>query len=184
MLLISVIIQVQERLPAQSNPWYEQSRSMFGSNKKLPEKESKLIMWTLKIKLLMSLPNVLRGHCFNRWTEDLDWYDQRKYDLSFLFCLTQCTVPHGGQLRNLVSPISVEDCLRTWKLPISHSKSQRRTFEEPNVLNSWISLQILIFRMALMRSNITNLKTVYYLHYRGSVHCNEQELGTFHMQSS
>jgi hypothetical protein len=36
----------------------------------------------------------------------------------------------------------------------------------------------------LMRSNITNPKTEYYLHYRGSVYCTEQEFGTFYMRSS
>jgi len=36
----------------------------------------------------------------------------------------------------------------------------------------------------LKRSNITNPKTEYYLHYRGSVYCTEQEFGTFYMRSS
>jgi len=35
-----------------------------------------------------------------------------------------------------------------------------------------------------MRSTITNPKTVYYLHERGSVYCTEHELGTIYMQSS
>jgi hypothetical protein len=53
---------MQERLPAQANPSHEQSTlklliSWF--NKKLPKKESKFTMWTLKIKLLISLPKVL-----------------------------------------------------------------------------------------------------------------------------
>jgi len=38
--------------------------------------------------------------------------------------------------------------------------------------------------LLLMRSNITNPKTEYYIHYRGSVYCTEQEFGTFYMRSS
>jgi len=52
------MIQVQERLKAQSNPSHEQSTlKLFisGFNKKLPKKESKFNRWTLKIKLLISL---------------------------------------------------------------------------------------------------------------------------------
>jgi len=33
-----------------------------------------------------------------------------------------------------------------------------------------------------MRSNITNPKTEYYLHYRGSAYCTKQEFGTFYMR--
>ena len=58
---------------------------------------------------------------------------------------------------------------------ISHSQSQRRTCEGPDVFNSSIRLQILILRRLLMRGNITNLKEVYYSHYRGSDYCTEQE---------
>jgi hypothetical protein len=38
--------------------------------------------------------------------------------------------------------------------------------------------------LLLMRSDIMNLKTAYYFHYRGSVRCTEQEFGTIYVQSS
>ena len=87
-LQFSVITQVQERLPPQSNQSHEQSTlklliSWF--NKKLPKKESKFTMWTLKIKLLISLPKVLGGNCVKNWSKDLEWYHQRTCDLSFPF---------------------------------------------------------------------------------------------------
>jgi hypothetical protein len=74
-LQFSVIVQVQERLPAQSNPSHEQSilkLLVSGFNKKLPKKESKFTMWTLNIKLVISSPKVLCGHCFKNLTKDLD----------------------------------------------------------------------------------------------------------------
>jgi hypothetical protein len=46
-LQFSVIIEVQERLPAQSNPSHEESALKLlisGFNKKLPKKESKFTM--------------------------------------------------------------------------------------------------------------------------------------------
>jgi len=98
MIQFSVMIQVQERFPAQSNPSHEQStlKSLIsGFNKKLPKKESKFTMWTLKIKLLISLPKVLLGHWLKNWRKDLDWYHQRKCDLSFP-SPTWISVPYYG----------------------------------------------------------------------------------------
>jgi hypothetical protein len=42
--------------------------------------------------------------------------------LSF-FCMSRCTVLQGGQLQNRISPISLQDCVRTWIFEISHSKA-------------------------------------------------------------
>jgi len=110
----SVIIQVQERLPAKSNPSHEQSTLMLLISefiKKLPDTESKFTMWTLKIKLLMSLRKVLRGHGLKCWATDLDWYHQGKSDLSF-FVLDSvyCTVLQDfGTTATLSYKISVQD---------------------------------------------------------------------------
>jgi hypothetical protein len=40
-------------------------------------------MWTQKIKLLISLPKVLRGLCLKNLRKDWVWYHQRKCELSF-----------------------------------------------------------------------------------------------------
>jgi len=85
-LQFSVIIRVQERLPAQSNPSHEQSTLKLlisGFNKKLPKKESRFTMWTLKIKLLISVPKVLRGNFLKNSRKEFDWYHQRKCALWF-----------------------------------------------------------------------------------------------------
>jgi hypothetical protein len=63
-------------------------------------------------------------------------------------------------------------------------KSQRRTCEERNLFDSSIRLQIRILRRRLVTRNITNLKMVYYLHYRGGVYCTEHKFGTICMHSS
>jgi len=138
-LQFSVIIQVQERLPGQSNPSHEQSTLKLlisGFNKNLPKKESKFTMWTLKIKLLISLPQFLRGNCLKNLRQDSDWYHQRKCDLSpiiSLFFLTCCTILRGGQLRNWVSRfwykiLSGHGCLKHFPFKIATSDFWKTKF--------------------------------------------------------
>ena len=151
-LQFSVMIQVQERLKAQSNPSHEQSTlKLFisGFNKKLPKKESKYTVWTLKIKLLISLPKVLRGHCLKNLRKDLDWYHQRKCDLS-IFRISNRNV---GILENQIYSIFN---------PTQDSGLEERVNEKQH----------------------HESEAEYYLHYRGSVYCTEQEFGTFYMRSS
>ena len=123
-LQFSAILQVQERLPAQSNPSHEQNTLKLlisGFNKKLPKKQSKFTVSTLKIKLLISLAKVMRGHCLKNSKKDLDWYHERKCDLSFpspawlLYHSTRWTIAK-------LFKILVQDFVRTSMFEYSTSK--------------------------------------------------------------
>ena len=176
-----MIIQVQERQPAQSSPSQEQSTlklPISGFNKKLPKKESKFTMWTLKIKLLISLLKVLRAHCLKNLEKDLDWCHQRKCDLSFR-SPAWLAVPYYmvDNCKTVFQDFRTKFCPHMDGRNILHWKSQRRISERPNLFNLSIRLQILNLKP------ITNPKTECYLHYRGSGYCTEQEFGTFFMRS-
>jgi len=142
-LQFSVIIQVQERFPAQSNPSHWQSTLKLlisGFNKNLPKKESKFTMWTLKIKLLISLPKVFRGHCLKNLRKDFDWYHQRKCDLSFpspawlgvpYYGLDNCeTVFQDFGARFWDNILSANRCFRYFAFEIATSE-----FWKPNLFN-------------------------------------------------
>jgi hypothetical protein len=99
------------------------------------------------------------------------------------YCLTRHTKSRSGQPQNCFSKFWDKILSARESSNISHLKSQRRISERPNLFKFSIRLQILILRRVLTRSNITNPKTEYYLHYRGSVYCTEQDFGTFYMRS-
>jgi len=173
-----VIIQVQERLPAQSNPSHEQSTLKLlisGFNKKLPKKESKFTMWTLKIKLLISLPKVLRGHCLKNFRKDLDWYHQRKFDLSFPSPAWLDVPYYRVDNSKLYFKTLGKVFVRKYMYQIFRIWNRNVRIVKIKFIRFSIRLEIVILRRVLMRSNITNPKTECYLHYRGSVYCTEQE---------
>jgi len=136
-------------------------------------------MWTLKIKLLISLPQVLRGHCLNNVRKDLEWYHQRKCDLSFL-SPAWLAVPYYGvdNCETVFQDFSTRFCPHMDVQNTSLLTTKRRIFERLILFNFSTRLHILILRKVLMRSKITNRKTgiiyiaelVYTVPNRSSVH--------------
>jgi hypothetical protein len=128
-------------------------------------------------KLLTSLRRVLLGHCLKNSRKDLEWYHQRKCDLSFSFS-AWLDVPYYG-VGYRYNILSAHSCSKY----VALKNFNVELFETRTSFNLSIRFQILILRRVLMRSNITNPKTEYYFHYRGSVYCTELLFGTFCMRS-
>ena len=114
-LQFSVIIQVQERLSAQSNASHEQSTLKLlisGFHEKLPKKESKFTENQAADIFTKSLARPL----FQKFKKRLGLISSKEtWPIISFSCLTWCTKPRGGQLRNCVS--------RFW------GKKQRRNSE-------------------------------------------------------
>jgi len=187
LLQFSVMIQVQERLPAQSNPPHEQSTLKLH----ISEFSKKVAKERIKVNYVNT-----ENQAADIFTTSLAWplFEQCKKRLGMISskemwpiisfsCLT-CRAILRGELRNSVSRFQ-------YKILSAHGCSEYFTFNN-ETSNFWKTNFIQFLNPAsysdleegVNEKQDHESKDGYHLHRRVSVYCTEQEFGTLYMRSS